>query len=212
MKKTFGLILLAVLVSLAPAHAQNLLTNDSFETGTTQQYGSGVIPGWTTWGTSGFQEQDFAHTGTFSVKSWWDDTGIYQDFAATAGLSYDVSAFGYNPSTDAAIGKDGELRIEWFDATFSTQVGSTSVGKFFGDAVDPLNTWKLISGTVVAPVGAANGRLVLQTVANANPMQGGVIGWDDASVSLAAVPELSSIAMMGIGLVGLVGAVRRFRK
>ena len=212
MMKKLSIVLLALLASLLPAGAQNVLSNASFETGSVHQYGTGATPGWTTYGTSGFQETDFARTGTFSVKSWWDDSGIFQDFSATAGLTYNVSAYGYNPTGDAAIGKDGALRIEWFDGSF-VQIGTTTtVGKFFGDGVDPLNTWKLISGSVVAPAGAVNGRIVLGVVANANPMQGGVVGWDDASVSLAAVPELSSMAMMGIGLVGLFGAVRRFRK
>lgn len=213
MKKQYLWAVLALAFAGAgPAEAQ-LITNGGFEGGTTGQFGSATIPNWLVWGSDGWHHGDAGlfHGGSLAIKTWSDTTGIYQDFSAAAGLSYDVSSYALSGSADALTGWDGVLKVEWFQTGVGS-VGTQEVGRFEGSGVDPLGAWKLVSGTVVAPTGADQGRLVMHLVTDGAGPRSGSLNWDDASVTLTAIPEPSSVVLLGLGLAAIAGLRRRFSR
>jgi hypothetical protein len=77
---------------------------------------------------------------------------------------------------------------------------------------DPLGSWVQLSGIGTALSGADKGRIVMGLTAVGSGSHSGSLNWDDASVTLAAVPEPASVALMGLGLTAVLGAVLRRRK
>lgn len=213
MKQTrYWKIVLALLLAAGPLASQaQLISNGGLEGGTQGQFGSATIPGWSTFGTEGWHHSDPGgfHGGSLAVKVWNENTGLYQDFAATAGTSYDVSAFGLSASNDGLAGWDGVLKIEWFQG--NTPLGSQEIDRFVGGS-DPLGSWVQLAGVGTAVAGADKGRIVLGLTAVGTGNRSGSLNWDDASVTLAAIPEPSSVALMGVGLATALGAVLRRRK
>ena len=195
------------------AHA-NLLTNASFEDGPEGQFVDGsttLIPGWEIWGNSGWHHSDWNRTpgGSKAIRTWWDNAGLFQDFSATAGTSYDIGGYAYSPSSDPVHLWDSRLKVEWYDSV-GAKTSEEEIGRFDG-ATDPLNTWKYVSNTETAPSGAVRGRVVL----NLTDWQDGVsgsVGWDDMSVEANSIPEPTSLLLLGSGLLGLLGLGKRTAK
>lgn len=203
---------LALLVAISPLAVQaQFITNGGLEGGTQGQFGSSSIPGWTEIGTEGWHHSDPGgfHGGSEAVKIWSDNTYLFQDFSATAGSSYNVSAFGLSATNDGLAGWDGVLKLEWYQGT--TLLGSQEIDRFVG-GTDPLGTWVQLSGIGTAPTGANTGRLIMGLAAVGNGSHSGSLNLDDASVTIASVPEPSSVAMMSFGLSALLGAVLRRKK
>ena len=191
-------------------HAQ-LINNGGLEGGTQGQFGSASIPNWTTFGTEGWHHSDPGgfHGGSLAVKVWHENTGLYQDFAATPGSSYNVSAFALSAINDGLSGWDGVLRLEWYQG--NTLLGSQEIDRFVG-GTDPLGSWVQLSGLGTALAGTDKGRIVMGLTSVGTGSHTGSLNFDDASVTLSQVPEPSSIAMMGLGLTAVLGAVFRRRK
>ncbi|HRX84667.1 MAG TPA: hypothetical protein P5572_06560, partial [Phycisphaerae bacterium] len=77
-----------VLGLAATAASANLLVNGGFEDGDTGQLGTVALPGWNSWGPSGWHHDDAGRTlDTKAMKLWWDDAGLWQDFAVTPGVT-----------------------------------------------------------------------------------------------------------------------------
>jgi len=165
-------------VSAQPNVNSNLLSNGDFAlSGSGAQFGSATINGWTTWGNSGWYQDDIG--GNYSVKTWWDDSGIYQDFACTPGLRYDFSVLARHRSApDPLVAWHGYLKAEFYDAGW-TSLGSQVLG--YITATSATDAWIPLSGSYTAPVSSANGRLVLGVDTWGSGASGAAY-FDDASV------------------------------
>jgi glucosylceramidase len=179
---TLTIIILTFLTWVSPACA-NLLTNGGFEDGSTGQIGSVTIPGWSTWGSSGWHHNDAGLIlDTKAVKLWWTDTGIYQDFTAAAGNTYRLSGYILHASGDALRDgdKSGDFRVEWYD-TANTKLREDTFGKITKD--DPTDTWIDYSADITAPAGTIYGRYLIRMY---QPTTGdGTVHYDNVSVVLA---------------------------
>jgi hypothetical protein len=188
----------------------NLLSNAGFENGTGGWFGDASfdLPDWGVWGTSGARETNLNHTqgGTASVVTWHNDTGLFQEFNVTAGESYDVSSYALTRSSDPATNWDGLIKVEWSDG--SSNISEAEVGRFYG-GVDPVDTWKQIQSSLVAPGGATLGRVVMYVTDNGGGATSGSVAWDDINVEATAIPEPASLMLLATGLIGIFGVSRK---
>lgn len=201
----------AVLIAGASADAAvNVLVCMSFEAnqgassaaaGDVSTTGSGWS-GWNNWVApyTAFITDDVAHSGTQAGKTFsGPNAGIYQSLTATAGLTYEASAYFLNRSGDALQGATTlDVRM-----TFKG-VGGVAIGTPFVstplNASLPLDTWTLASVQAVAPAGTQS---VEYMVFMNNPgNNGGAMYVDDTS--LTVVPEPMSLGLLALGGLGLL--------
>jgi len=145
----------------------NLLANPGFESGVTGAGGWMVFPGDRTnyyampTGEVLYASTDTftAYAGTTSLKLYgvWNgtsnETPIYQEFAATAGEVYTLSAQAWMHSDDPVLASHtyGTLTIKFFDDSYNFYGGFDSAHFGAGDAVD---TWTPLTVTATVPDGA----------------------------------------------------------
>lgn len=95
------------------------------------------------------------------MKFWWDDSGLWQDFAALEGLTYSFRVQVMDWSGDTSANNwDFRIEGEFYTATH-TAIMKQVVG-YFDSSVQPNDTWIEIGGTITAPAGTAYGRVVLR--------------------------------------------------
>jgi hypothetical protein len=200
-RKTLSMTFLALLASLLPAQAQNVLLNPGFETSDggsgAQNWGNWFNPG------AGISQQRVTtefHTGIASANTHLtldpdNDLGAWlQDISGwSVGSTVNVSIWAKANITGGAY---AQLAVDAVGGGGIIWGPSTTSG-----------TWTQLTQSLVVPAGTTQLKIL---AAHANTVNSsGDIWWDDASASIAPIPELSSMAMMSLGLLGLVGAVRR---
>ncbi|MFH0881261.1 MAG: autotransporter-associated beta strand repeat-containing protein, partial [Lentisphaerota bacterium] len=135
----------------------NLLQNsDLAQDGTPAQVGAATINNWTTWGASGWYNNDI--DAQMAVKFWWNDSGMYQDFDCSAGMKYDFSVYARQRDIEPLTNWHGYLTAEFFDASW-VSVGSRELDYISSD--DPTNQWIQLSGSYTSPANSVHGRMVL---------------------------------------------------
>ncbi len=178
-------IVLGVVLTSVMSQAQ---LNSSFESGIGLS-----ADNWTKWGNA-YRETWAAYTGGrgMAFHGWEGTGGFYQDLAASAGLTYSLTAY-YNDDiipTTALF----RTKIEWLDSS-SANVGTSTL-----NLTTLNNTWQQIGFSDIAPAGTVTARLVFEVYSTAN--SGQTLKIDD--VSFTVVPEPSSLALLGLGLGGLM--------
>jgi len=204
MKK--GSLAVLVLIAAASMASANLLVNGDFANGTSGggQFGAATINNWTTYGSSGWYQSDIG--GNYSVKMWWDDSGIYQDWACTAGEQFNLTVDALQRSTpDPLVSWTGYLQVEFYDSTGTNKLASQQLAYF--PPTEPHDTWVTLSGSYTAPVSAVSGRIVLG-VENWATNASGSAYFDNATVN-QVVPEPSLAGLVLFGAIGLVLLRRR---
>lgn len=183
---------------VAPQAMANIVQNGGFEAGATS---------WTLSGMFLQSNAQYAHTGTKTVATGCVghacvstlNSGAFlrQDLATEAGVSYDLSFFVGENS-----GATSEMSVFWNGvqiADILNPANRTLPAVPFGGMVQYTFANLLANNTTTS----------LEIHGRQDP---GAIYFDDVSVNASAVPEPASLALVGLGLLGLATARRKVIK
>ena len=218
-----GLAVVVALLAADPCRG-DLLINGGFESpalapGTIQTIGPGGEPAGFVWqvssGTVDLGHLPFspfvqyaAFEGNQAVDLNGNERGaLFQDFATTIGQSYLLSfAYADNPFE----GGISSASVAVTDVGTSASLLSSSVSHSTSTNGPPPDAdWQIFTGSFTA-VGTTT-RLAIASTSASNSAGGGII-LDAVAVNLRAVPEPSSVVMLGFGGIGLLGYGWRRRK
>lgn len=214
MKRT-SMLILAVALTASVVQGQNLLLNGSFNSPNS----SAVPDSWSLWSFGGGYSNHEIITPAPSVLGNYDGSlqmtlgaantsggaGVYQTIAVTEGLTYTLSV-------DAGAQNwwlpTGQIRLFFLDSG-NNQLGLTQINTTDGihspdqyDTGVAYQTWSL---NAVAPAGTTQAKVELAGFG------GGSTWFDNALLTVQAVPEPSSMAIVGAGF-GLILAFRVRRR
>jgi hypothetical protein len=196
-------------MGLLACSANAQLINPGFETDNASTDDVAGATGWSGFN-SRFTTATQAHSGTQSLKIFgpfeqFGGAGAFQDIPAIAGTTYTASAWALNSSADPMQGANfGLVQLIFLDAADAT-IGSAFASAPFNASNSTPNVWTELIATGIAPAGTVEARIQLLHVQMNNPVTGGSIFFDDASL---AIPE-PGIGMAGLAL--LVGVALRRR-
>jgi hypothetical protein len=166
-----------------------------------------------------------ARTGTTSMfdngGGGFSTPGDFETFSTTAGSQYDLTGFGYIAVAPGAGASFGQLQITFFSGANGTgaNLGSIDIstgGNATGagnaqpsapiNSASPVGQWiALDTGIAQAPAGA----LSLQAFTISVDQNPTAVYFDDLSLTQVTVPEPSTIALLGVSLLGIPAIWRR---
>jgi hypothetical protein len=210
--KRISVLISIVTLATGIASAQNLLLNGDFNSPNS----TAAPDSWSTWSYGGGWANHQNNTsgpldgvdGSFYMATGGGGSaggGVYQTVAGTAGLTYQLTV---DSGAQAWWLPYGEMRIFFLDAS------STQLAEFVKPTVDPAvygqnydiaHPWSSYSLTEVAPINTA-----FIKVEFAEPNGTGTVWFDNAS--LTVVPEPSTLAMLAVGGMGMLGWRRISRR
>ena len=154
----------------------------------------------------GAQSLKLAATQTTDDPAKWEMAQAKQIFAVNPGDVINGSAWLKWENLGGGI--QAQIECKWLSATgaeLGSGIGTTPVTSGSGNwQLQDLSSWSLAQRT--APVGAAfvDYRLFLLSPGSAD-VATGTVWWDNASFTVAQIPEPSTFGLLGLGLVGTVG-------
>ena len=194
--------------NLSTQAAANVLVDPNFDLGV----------GWTT-----FNGAHYDNTGptlsapnSMNLITLNNVPGAFEQFPAVAGDAWSATGSGYTPNP--LLGQPfggasfGGLQITFFDAannnlgTVETSPGNALFSNMI-DQTSPAAQWIPLAVTAHAPAGTDHGQVFAIMIDFGAPAPEGIYV-DNMSMTITSVPEPSSIAMLGMGLLGAISAWR----
>ncbi len=168
-----------------------LLKNPYFEHGT--GHASYMDPeavefdDWVFWGGGWWSESGngdpFAYKGSYMIKRWEAGTGMFQDFSALPGQTYNLSLQALDSAQEPMNGYSSlVLCVEWFNYEDEMIGSKIEVDSLSGGGV--YDVWINLSGTASAPQGVSYGRFLIITEEKEENLWEGAVFYDNASVSV----------------------------
>ncbi len=197
-----AIIIAALAFSLSSYASANLLTNGSFElTGE-----AGHLTGWTKdYNDNIAAVQDNPQSGSWNARNY-NDGGYYQDVAIAAGETYQATGYAYIPAGTGGSPWGTFIGLKFLRSNGSTaaeyQINMENMARDIYNLAD--------TGMVIAPLDAVTARVRFGTWA--------LDPWDPVSptdfdnFSLVAVPEPTSLMLLGLGLFGIIGFAAKKKK
>jgi hypothetical protein len=138
----------------------NLLGNPGFESPTAS--GSTTVPNsWGQWGNA-YVSTAYAHSGTQSLLEYGSNSGAYQSFAVSPGVSYSASVYALTPSSAKLTGSQGAfLQIVFLNAS-GGKISSPSAWITLLNSNSTAGTWINSTTSLTAPSTAATVDVYLQ--------------------------------------------------
>jgi hypothetical protein len=200
----FGAASVLVCVAFTSNARANLLANPSFENPqiTANGEAAGAGTGWNTYNAV-FTENTTgrgnlaAEDGDQLIKTFGGGSGVYQDFAVTAGEAYNASAFAEFSASDPptpGTSSVGQLLVIFFNS------GNSIIRTDALNIVDSLPTsppddvWVPGSLSNTVPAGAVDLRYQLNTSNQA----GGSVFYDNTSLTVTPVPEPATMSLLAM--------------
>ncbi|MFN4242197.1 MAG: hypothetical protein ACK4PI_03065 [Tepidisphaerales bacterium] len=184
----------------APLTAFASLVNPGFEL---DDASAGDVAGATGWGgfNARFTTATVARTGNQSLKIFgpffpFGGSGATQRIPTAPGELVDASVWALNagPAADGLVGDNfGLMQVQFYNAagaTLGPALDSTRI-----TAASPVGVWQQLTVLTVAPPDAAFAEILLLHVQLNNPVTGGSVFFDDASLT-SVIPEPSVAAML----------------
>ena len=213
--KRLIMLLSAVALTASVTRGQNLLLNGDFNSPTTV-----AAPDvWSIWTYGGGYANHEIITPAASVLGNYDGTyqmtigaantsgggGVYQTIAATAGLNYEL---GVQAGAQDWWLPTGQIRLFFYDAS-NTQLALTQINVTDSiHAPDQYNVgvaYQYWSLSALAPAGTTQAKVEFAGYG------GGSVWFDNASLTVVAVPEPGTVAMLAVGSVVLLACRPRRR-
>jgi alpha-L-arabinofuranosidase len=186
----------------------NLVQNPGFESPAAGTSSTTDPDDWGTWGST-YVSTTYDHSGEQSLVQSGTNSGAYQSFGVTAGVSYTISVDALDPANSPLTGDQGGF----LNLSFSNASGGTlSAGQQFVTLVSDTSTvgsWVNDTSTFTAPANAVTFNLYLQIggyVYGQTGTQGGSVNWDDIAFGPTALNSAtvtaSSVSNSGTITVG----------
>lgn len=197
---------------VSPLTAAASLVNPGFEL---DDASAGDVAGATGWGgfNSRFTTATVARTGNQSLKIFgpffpFGGSGATQRIPTAPGELVDASVWALNagPSADGLVGENfGLMQVQFYNAAGATLGPALDSPRV--TAASPVGEWQLLTVSTIAPPDAAFAEILLLHVQLNDPVTGGSVFFDDASLT-SVIPEPSAAALLPCAA---VLAVRRRR-
>ena len=199
--------------AISNSTAQNLVLNPGFETAGTS---SSIAANWTVDTAAGGpvygnRTTDNPYAGSYNFEIFLDSVGAgpvvqvnQSGIAVTGGGTFTFSF--YSDRLAGSQGDNDQYNIQWFNGVGGF-VGQTGYTTFTPGA----NAYAQTLATGVVPATAATATVFFHGAGAANPGWTATIDLDNVSLTVAAVPEPTTLTLAGLGLAGAVLGLRRRR-